>query len=462
MESAAQTLPSISNTTTSVAATPGAGAAHRHARTGWALLDNHRLDGTPDEEALRRWLAIAAHRNSNTLRSYTSETSRFWCFLALMHAHNPSRPQSTLLRDATEADVAAYETTLLGKAPRTIWGRLLAPSYVLQACGLRDQPFLKTDIHLGEEASPSPGAQEGDGLAIKSLKSSSVNQALNILHALYAYWMIPDAQTRQSYVGANPVRRLKRATVRAQRQTKRIFPPQALHAMMQHVNALIATAENPKDKVAATRQRWLLCLLFGLWARRAEIASIRMGDFFYDGKGWRLNLTRKGGKEQDLPVAGWIMDAFMAYRSSLGISGFPEPSDLRPALMPMRLRNGTLDRQLDPTTLYREITRLAHAAAEQVKDERLLTDLSTWEREHVVQALEALSPHWFRHTAASMAIESGALSLENASRVLGHSSTVVTAAMYYHPDDKQVAEGLRKLGSMMSGDASPENAAATP
>jgi len=436
---------------------PGAGnTSHPHAKTGWALLDNHGIDGAPDDEALRRWLAIAAHRNRNTLRSYTGETSRFWCFLFLMHTHNPARPQQTLLRDATEADVAAYEATLLGKTPASILGRLLAPSYVLRTCGIRDQPFLMADPAVGGVADTA--AVDLSRLQPKTLKPSSVNQALNILHALYAYWMIPDPRSRQSYVGANPVRRLKRATVRAQRQTRRIFPPQALHAMMQYADSRITAAENPKDKVVAARQRWLLCLLFGLWARRAEIASLRMGDFFYDGKGWRLKLTRKGGREQDLPVAGWIMDALMAYRASLGMTGFPDTDDLRPSVMPVRPRHGAADRPLNPATLYRDVTSLAHAAAEQVKEQRILKDLSAWEREHVAQALEALSPHWFRHTAASMAIESGALSLENASRVLGHSSTVVTAAMYYHPDDRQVAEGLQKLGGMlqMNRPGSPE------
>lgn len=407
-------------------------------------------EGTPDQAALMRWLAIAAHRNANTLRAYSAETSRFWCFLHLMHAGSPARPTATLLRDATESDVAAYEATLLGKAPTGIWGRLLAPKHVLQACGLREQPFF-VGRPIGQEEGGGENVLDSASMQPKALKPSSVNQALNILHALYAYWMIPDAQSRQSYVGANPTRRLKRATVRAQRQTKRLFPQEALIAMMQVCDEAIAAATSPPEKMSAARRRWLLCLLFGLWARRAEIASLGMSDFFFDGKGWRVRLQRKGCKEQELPVADWIMDALMAYRASMGLSGFPGTDEVGPALRPIRWPRGGLNDpgQLDPGTLYRDVIAVARQAEARVRDASLFGDLSLWQREHVAKALGGLSPHWFRHTAASMAIESGALSLENASRVLGHSSTVVTASMYYHPDDKLIAGGLQQMGALI-------------
>lgn len=393
---------------------------------------------TMDRAALRRWISIAAHRNPNTLRSYSGEVSRFWCFLHLVHAASPHRLQETLLRDATEADVAAYESILLGKAPERIWCQLYAEASLLEFCGLKRQPFVQR--HASE-----------DGVTLFTpiaLKPASVNQALNILHALYAFWMVPDAQSRQSYVGANPVRRLKRATVRAQRQTGRLFPQDALHAMMLVCDEMDGAAKTQADKMMAARRRWLLCLLFGLWARRAEIASLQMKDFFFDGKGWRVRLLRKGNREQELPVAGWIMDALMSYRASMGISGFPGPQEDRPALLALRSSQEDSG-HLDPSTLYRDVVAVARQAAQRVRESSLLEALSVWQREHTAKALEALSPHWFRHTAASMAIESGALSLENASRVLGHSSSVVTAAMYYHPDDKRVADGLQKMGAMM-------------
>lgn len=387
---------------------------------------------SPDALALQRWLAVAAHRNAHTWRAYRFEALRFWAFLRLMHEGRVDRPAETLLRDATEADVAAYETTLLGKAPAHVWPRLMLSAAQMREWGLSKQPFAEEALEPGDNG----------GIQLRALKPSSVNQALNILHALYAFWMEPDPQNRTAYVGANPVRRLKRASVRAQRQSQRVFPAHALEAML-----AICERDALTRPAAAARQRWLLCLLFGLWARRAEIAGLRMGDFRHDGKRWIVHLRRKGGKTQDLPLASWVMDALVAYRHSLGLPGLPASDETRAAILPLRpRRRGEDDSALDPATLYREVTRLARRSAQALACAEVLPELGALDRQHAVNALRALSPHWFRHTAASMAIESGAMSLENASRVLGHSSAVVTAAMYYHPEEQQIADGLQRIG----------------
>lgn len=387
--------------------------------------------GSADESAVQRWLAIVAHRNANTYRSYLLQVRRWRLFLALMHATNPARAPETLLRDATEQDVAAYESTLLGKLPAHMWPRLAASSDVLLAHGLREQPFV---------------LDHGGGVVLRSLKPSSVSQAISILHAMYEFWLQPDAQTRMAYVGANPVRRVKRASNRAQRQAQRIFPLPALHAMLQTCE--LDAREQPAP---AARRRWILCLLFGLWARRAEIANLSMGDFRHDGRRWSVRLQRKGGKEQVLPLAHWVMDALVAYRQSLGLPGLPSPDETQAAILPLRSRGpGDDGASLDPATLYREVTRLARRSADLLEQGVILEDLPALDRQHAVVALRALSPHWFRHTGASLAIESGAMSLENASRVLGHSSAVVTAAMYYHPEEQKIADGLQNMGRLFA------------
>jgi len=74
----------------------------------------------------------------------------------------------------------------------------------------------------------------------------------------------------------------------------------------------------------------------------------------------------------------------------------------------------------------------------------LMPEIDPLQRSIAASTLSRISPHWFRHAGASIAIESGAMSLDNASKVLGHSSSVVTASMYYHPDEKLMAEGLQK------------------
>jgi integrase len=73
------------------------------------------------------------------------------------------------------------------------------------------------------------------------------------------------------------------------------------------------------------------------------------------------------------------------------------------------------------------------------------------QRELVAKRLDEISPHWFRHSGASIAINSGAMSLDNASKMLGHSSPTITAEMYYHPDEAQIEEGMQQLGAKAFG-----------
>lgn len=391
---------------------------------------------TPDDQALSRWLSIAAHRNPNTLRSYWGEVRRFRLFLRLAHASNPLRDIGTLLRDATERDVAMYESTLQGNAPARALESLRATGEQLQWAGLAGQPFV-TELPDGT-------------IAARTLRPSSVNQALNVLHALYGYWMEPDPETKSCFVGANPVKRLKRSSVRAQHQTDRIFPLHALHAMLALAARQKAQAPSDVERISAERSRWILALLFGLWGRRGELADLRMGDFRYDGKQWFAHLYRKGGKEQRVPVAPWVMSILVEYRQALGLSALPSADDSAPAVQPLRKHPLGPEATLHPDSLYREVCKIARAAAKAVASGELMPELSPLDRQQTTAALERLSPHWFRHTGATLAIERGTMTLEHASQMLGHSSPVVTAAMYYHPEEQLIADGLQKMGAMFA------------
>lgn len=367
-----------------------------------------------DTAALQRWLVIAAYRNAHTFRSYAREAQRFQMFLQRLHDGNPARPRATLLRDATEADVALYEAVLQGKAKPEVY------------------------THLGP---PFAEADDSGILKPRALKSSSVSQALNILHALYEFWMQPDPATRQAYVGANPVHRLKRATVRAQRQAQRKFPLEALHAMLQTCD--LRAPENPPLWL---RAKFLLALLFGLWLRRSEIAGLRACDFSFDGRAWTVSVRRKGGKIQTLPVPEWIMDIYAQYRLSLDLSPIPSADSNQPAILQIKGRKETVSDSL----IYRVLVTAARQAKENLEAGLVMPELPESRKHAIASILGKVSPHWFRHSGASIAIETEIMSLENASKVLGHSSAVVTAAMYYHPDEKKISEGLKRIHKIFS------------
>ena len=415
-------------------------------------------DGIHDDaKALADWLGFVGMRNLETCRSYRKEVMRFRMFLETVHAANPGRQQRFLLRDATEMDVLLYEAHLCGKL-RTgePVSPLMVPAKILSRYGKRvqDQPFV-----TWLPSAPDTPAALCQASPIQ-LKASSVNQALSILHALYERWLQPDPQTKSAYVGANPVKRIKGASNRMQRQTGRNFPAEAMQAMLAaaqlqtieaRANAKLS-ADAQKDLITAVaRQRWIAAMLFGLWGRRAEIASILMSDFTLNGVRWTVSMKRKGGKTQVLPVAPWVMNELMQYRQAIGLSALPTPTETFPCIQRLaKPKNARFEKSLPvhPDLIYRDVESLCSQASSFLRSAAIMPTMPDIDRHTLASQLDSISPHWFRHSGASIAINSGAMSLENASKMLGHSSPIVTAEMYYHPSESQIAEGMEKLGQM--------------
>lgn len=410
-----------------------------------------------DAWALSSWLGFVGLRNANTARSYRSEVMRFRMFLQTIHRSTPEREERFLLRDATEIDVLLYEAHLCGKL-RTgqSVAPLVVPAEILSQYGraLADQPFVTWETQ-SSQLPQSPDFRLARPLA---LKSSSVNQALSILHALFAQWMQPDPQTKSSYVGANPVKRIKRASNRMQRQSGRNFPSQAIQAMLASVDvqmerATLATGSESQINFQVrrlARRRWIASMLFGLWGRRSEVAQIRMSDFSHDGIRWAVTITRKGGKVQSLPVASWVMKELMQYRHSMGLNSLPGNAEQGRCIQRLSSRQDLAkDDAVHSDLIYREIQLLCKDTAQMLRDKDIMREIDDVERALLASKLDAISPHWFRHSGASIAINAGMMSLENASKMLGHSSPVITAEMYYHPSENQITQGMEDLGGMV-------------
>ncbi|MDO9099675.1 MAG: site-specific integrase [Caldisericota bacterium] len=424
------------------------------------IIESEQLQGTTevatlaavkphdDERALAGWLGFLSLGNDNTFRSYRKEAFRFRMFLETIHAQTPGRSTAHLMRDATEIDVKLYEAHLRGRLKDEPLVPLRVPDEILRRYGRQDQPFL---LHF-----------EVAGVVMVrplQLKASSVNLALSVLHALYQYWLKPDPETKLAYVGANPVRRVKGSTNRVQRQSNRNFPIEALQAMMQTLDAQ-ATQVQADGELAGrdaqlkriARRRWVIALLFGLWGRRAEIAGLTMDQFSHDGKRWTVLLHRKGGHDEVVVVAPWVMQELTRYRKSLGLSPIPHKGDGEgmPVLAKLRDRPGNPGAAADDL-VYREVQAVAADAAAALRANEILVDLDSVDREIIASRLDGVTPHWFRHAGASIAINTGAMSLETASKMLGHSSVAVTSAMYFHADEQAMEDGMQRLGAQAFG-----------
>ena len=378
-----------------------------------------------DEQALTHWLDIYHARRHDTWRSYKKEAARFRCFLAYQK-DLPDDPH--LLRDATELDVAMFEAVLVGKDFRGI------------------RPGLQVLDETGKPAGPYFKAP---------LKRSSVNQALTVLHVMYEHWRKPDSYTLKPYVIANPVSRILRATSRRREQIDRSVPQEAISAMaewLQMQTGRIKRGETGSavDLTRTVRMHWLLHLLFGLWLRRAEASNLRMNSFVRTHSGWIARIDRKGRKEQTVPVPDWMMDVLFSYRVSLNMAPVPAKDDVSPAIMPIHEKGRrSIGQTLSSQTIYLEVRHLANETAKAVAAGELLQGVPAERRDLIDHQLRAFSPHWFRHTGASIAINSGAITVDNASKMLGHTSPAITSAMYFHEDREKLRDGLNQMGAAL-------------
>ena len=296
----------------------------------------------------------------------------------------------------------------------------------------------------------------------RALSQSSINLSLTILKAMYEAWREPPAQHLAPYVMFNPAKRPRQQQPRGSIQADRHVPKEVLMAMAQFSQRCLEEAHidvklHP-DSAAhrlrldrLERRQWIFTMLFGLWVRRQEAVNLKMSSFTQDFQGaWSVTVVRKGRKEQSVPVSDWVMQGLQRYRRHLGMEPLPRPADTHPAIMRIEGKDKP-DKNLTAETLYQEIKMMAREVAEEISHGSLMSDFSEGQRQQAVNMLMSFSPHWFRHTGATLSINSGAMSMENASKFLGHSSIHITAAIYHHQDDAALRNGIDALsGSLTS------------
>lgn len=409
-----------------------------------------------DDVVINHWLAPIRFRSENTARSYLVEVNRFRIFLACMH---PDSSVNSLLQNASEMDAMLYECILGDQiAPNGDRMSLLVPDWILSHFGRKGQPFQIKPVTLKIGATPIREQNP------RLLKESSVNQAMRILHGLYAYLSRPSTAWSFAYVPANPITRVKKSKSRVIEQTQRYVPVEAIKAMRTFVEEtakrLSDLPESDPEKCQLAqyqRMRWLFALLFGLWARRSEIASLKMSDFTHSYKGWFVQLHRKGGSTDRIPAPQWLIDELMLYRKSQGMTPLPLETDSHAAVMRLKSHKG-----ITAQSIYLEVKEMAVKTANEIQNSRLLPEIADDMRNKYVSDLRRFSPHWFRHSAASMAINTNAMSLQIASVRLAHKSTNTTSQMYFHADQEQERHGIESMGDAIFGPELASQAPVTP
>lgn len=258
-------------------------------------------------------------------------------------------------------------------------------------------------------------------------KSSSVMQAVSVLHALYKFLRKPLPGMDDLYVRANPVSRVKKSHGRA-------APAGLAHLARGGLRAMLDCASERKDDPGLSlsdreryrRVRWIVRRLLSQWLRREEADLLRMGDVMHGENGWEIRVQRKGRKKQYLPALSSTMQALMAYRESLALPRLPAPSErTTPAI---RRIKGQKSLPMQPLLLYTEVRWLATETTNWALDDGRLTDS---ERQRLLEC----SPHWFRHSGVSRALNAGK-DVSMVSRMAGHESVNTTTGMYFSEDTR--------------------------
>ena len=364
-------------------------------------------EATNDAEAIALWLGSYAGKSPHTLRALKKECHRFMAWLWNRHG-----PEAARLPKVGIADVDAYKLFL--EAPN---GAPLSPD-ALSAFGFSQQPFRVS----------------------QGLSAARGRQGIVILHGMFEAMRNIRAGAGRPYIEFNPfklARKGERSAETPTRVAERALSPTECDELDATIEAMPRGTE--LERATYHRARWLVALLVRSWFRRSEAARLTMGSFrpAPRAEGWQCSVLSKGGKIRTIIVTSHLLRELQVYRLSLGLPALPRPNEERPAIANLRSSKAGC---LSADMLYKIIKDVATQTAD-----RLATSERAGEPEvmQMVERLRSVSPHWFRHTGVTNALESGT-EPRYAQAQAGHAS-LSTTMIYDHKDSAKQREQLERV-----------------
>ena len=115
----------------------------------------------------------------------------------------------------------------------------------------------------------------------------------------------------------------------------------------------------PTDTLVGLRDRALIGVLIYSFARVSAAVSMRVEDYFPQGKRWWLRLHEKGGKHHEMPVHHTLEEYLDSYIEAAGIKGEPKG----PLFRASNGKTGVLsERPFDRKDAFGMVQRRAKAA----------------------------------------------------------------------------------------------------
>lgn len=190
-------------------------------------------------------------------------------------------------------------------------------------------------------------------------------------------------------------------------------------------------AEDDLARATAIRDRWLLALLYHTGMRKSEVAQGSMGDFIKENSAWLLRVVGKGAKVRLITCNSVMIDELRRYRTGLGLTPLPTPSEQRPLIQHLRRHQ---PHSVTPRAIGLVIEEIRCAATAACDDP------------HVCDRINRMSAHWMRHTNATHRLQAGA-SLVTTQDELGHASINTTRA-YTATSSQQRMDDAEKLANL--------------
>ncbi len=333
------------------------------------------LKASNDYEAVQSWLSL--HESTATRRAYRKEAERLilWAIVE----------RGCALSSLTTDDAIAYRAFLRRPTPRDRW---IGPSRPRQ--NMEWRPF----------SGP--------------LSSSSAAYALTVLAALFR-WLV-----EQRYVLANPFAGVKvRGSAKASLDVTRGFTEGEWLLLRTIADGLEWSYS--WSWAAAQRLRFLLDFGYATGLRASELTGATLGDIHIDEHGdhW-LHLVGKGGKTGKVAfptLARMALDQYLVQRR---LPATRERWDPATVIVASLAEDGT---GIETTRLGRVLRRFFALVADTIRDERPA----------MADKLRRASPHWLRHTHASLALARGT-ELIMVRDNLRHAS-ISTTSIYLHGDE---------------------------
>ena len=377
---------------------------------------NNRLSARNDYEAIHEWLALY---KAHTCQSYRKEAER----LLLWSLFNMQKPLSSL----TTADLALFRDFLCNPQPASLWvaKRKYPRSHE------KWRPFVNPNPPPDEPAALT--ADPSQAVALKgSMSRESIAHTLTVLGGLMEFL------TSQRYLLSNPFKGLPKLTSnRSMRVNHRIN--QRLWQRIQDRLLQVPVADTVTYRTVFAIQFFYLTGL-----RLSELCAVKMRDFHAQEndegtKTWYLSVEGKGGRAREVYLVKPALELLHLYLATLGLAQDPRLNNAEAPLLGYnkredieRMKEGQLERYpIYHTVIYADIKRFLSELAHKIRNEAPFD----------AEAIKAITPHWFRHTFASMLVKTTPLA--QVRDMLGHAS-IHTTSLYLGTEKKEGEKAMEQ------------------